>query len=64
MCRLEWDLPAGRTYLPMLTLTLVPPIQHGHGGVVGEEAGVVAGGVDSAGAGLHPIGTPGGRAIN
>jgi len=61
---LEWDLLAGRTYLPMATLTPVSPIQHGLGGVAGEVAGVVAEVVGSAGAGSHPIGTPGGRAIN
>jgi len=50
-------------YRPMLILTLVRLIRCGHGGVAGEEAGVVAGGVGVAGAGLHPIGTRGGKAI-
>ena len=49
---------------PMLTLTPVPSIRGGLGGVAGEVAGVAAEGVGSAGAGLHPVGTPGGRIAN
>ena len=48
----------------MLILTPVPSIRCGRGGVVGEEVGVVAGGVGAAGAGLHLTGTRGGRTIN
>ena len=60
---MEWGLLAGPMYRPMLILTVALPIQGGHGGVAGEEAGVVAGGAGAAGAGLHPIGTPGGKTI-
>ena len=45
----------------MLTLMLVSPIQLGHVGVAGEEAGVAAGAVGAAGAGLHLTGTRGGK---
>ena len=48
---------------PMLTLTPVPLIRYGRGGVAGEEAGVVAGVVGVAGAGLHLTGTRGGSTI-
>jgi len=48
----------------MDTLMLVFPTRHCLGGVDGEAAGVAAGVVGSAGAGLHPIGTPGIRTIN
>ena len=61
---MEWDLLAGPTHPHMLTLTLVLSIQRGHGGVVGEVAGVAAGVVGAAGAGLHPTGTRGGRTTN
>ena len=54
---MEWDLPAGPTCRPMLILTPVSPIRYGHGGVVGEEAGAVAGVVALAGVGLHLTGT-------
>jgi len=57
---MEWDLQAGRTYLPMATLTPVSPMQHGHG-VAGEQAGVVVGVVGAAGAGLHLTGTRGSK---
>jgi len=50
-CRLEWDLLAGPMSHPMPTRTLAHPTRHGRGGVAGEVAGVVAGDVDSAGAG-------------
>jgi len=48
----------------MLIPTPVPPIRHCRGGVAGEEAGVAAGGVDAAGAGLHLTGTRGGKTTN
>jgi hypothetical protein len=69
-CHLEWGLPAGHIYLPMHTRMLLPiPIhiptpapltQCGRGGVAEDEAEVV----DSAGAGLCPIGTAGGKTRN
>jgi hypothetical protein len=61
ICHLEWDPPAGPMRLLMLTLMLVSPIPRGHGGVAGEEAGVAAGAVGAAGAGLHLTGTHGGK---
>jgi hypothetical protein len=64
ICHLEWDLLAGPMRRLMLTLMLVSPIPLGHGGVAGEEAGVVAGAVGAAGAGLHLTGTRGGRITN
>jgi hypothetical protein len=64
ICHLEWDLPAGPMRHFMLTLMLVSPIQLGHGGVAGEEAGVAAGAVGAAGAGLHLTGTRGGKTTN
>jgi hypothetical protein len=64
ICHLEWDLPAGPMRRLMLTLMLVSPIQLGHGGVAGEEAGVAAGAVGAAGAGLHLTGTRGGKTTN
>ena len=57
-CHLEWDRLAGPMHRLMLTLMLVSPIQLGHGGVAGEEAGV------AAGAGLHLTGTRGGKTTN
>jgi len=64
ICRLEWDLLAGPMRRLMLTLMLVSPIPLGRGGVAGEEAGVAAGAVGAAGAGLHLTGTRGGRITN
>jgi hypothetical protein len=65
---MEWDVLVGPMYRPMLTLTRVPSIRCGHGGVAGDEAGVVAGvvveAVGSAGDGLHLTGTRGGRKEN
>ena len=61
ICHLEWDLPAGPMRRLMLIPTLVSPILLGQGGVAGEEAGVAAGVVVAAGAGLHLTGTRGGR---
>ena len=49
---------------PMSIPMLLPPIRLGHGGVAGEEAGVAAGVVVAAGAGLHLTGTRGSRTTN
>jgi len=64
ICHLEWDPLAGPTHPHMLTLTLVLPIQRGHGGAAGEVVGVAAGDMGVAGAGLHPTGTRGGKTTN
>jgi hypothetical protein len=49
---------------PMPIPMLFPPIQLGHAGVVGEEAGVAAGVVVAAGAGLHLTGIRGCETTN
>jgi len=66
-CHLEWDLLAGPMLPPMLILTLAFPTRYGCGGeageVAGEAAGVVVEAAALAGAGLCPIGIPGGRTV-
>ena len=57
ICHLEWDLLAGPMRRLMLTLMLVSPIQLG-------QAGVAAGAVGAAGAGLRLTGTRGGKTTN
>jgi hypothetical protein len=64
ICRSEWDLLAGPMCPRMLTVTAALLTQLGHGGVAGEVAGVEAGVVGAAGAGLHLTGTRGGRTTN
>jgi hypothetical protein len=46
---------------PMSIPMLLSPIRLGHGGVAGEVAGVAAGAVGAAGAGLRLTGTRGGK---
>lgn len=60
ICRSEWDLQAGPMCRPMSIPTLASTIRYGRGGVAGVAAGVVG----AAGAGLHLTGTRGGRIAN
>jgi hypothetical protein len=59
-CRLEWDVLAGLTHFPMPVYAAPRRV----GGVAGEAAGGAAEVVGSAGAGLHPTVTPGGKTVN
>ena len=64
ICRLEWDLLAGPTHLHTLILMPVSLTPCGAGGVAGEAAGVAAGVVGLAGAGLLLTGTIGNKIVN
>ena len=60
-CHLEWDPQFGHMCPLILTGTVGYPTRFGRGGVAGEAAGVAAEAAVSAGAGLLPTGTPGGK---